>query len=126
MIRLDYFNDESASGYCEFNEGIIYINLNKNKNRSEYYSTLFHELGHIHCYKNNIWKKYHIVKKRISDLTKEEKLGLIRTGLKAEVWVDKWAEKEMKKYYPNLKYHQSYRTTSSKKWLHKNYLSKFK
>lgn len=52
-------------------------------------SAVFHELGHVHCIKNGLWKKYH------SDPPD------MRTALRAEVWIENWAEKEFKKYFPN-------------------------
>src|ERR1035437_5036385 len=40
---------------------------------SNFISTVFHELGHAHCYDNNIYPEYHIKDKYyVYDLTKKE------------------------------------------------------
>jgi hypothetical protein len=82
-------------------------------------SILFHELGHIHCYRNGIWKAYHLNKAK---LTKKEKRAAMLTGWKAECWVDGWAAKEMKKHYPRYKYLPSYENEDDKRDLHESFL----
>ena len=79
------------------------ISLNCSLNASTMLATFFHEIGHIHCWDNSIWQSYHIDKSP-SRLNNNEKSKFIRTALKAERWVEKWAKKEMKKHFPHLKY----------------------
>jgi hypothetical protein len=81
----------------------------------------FHELGHCHCWDTGKWPTYHSRK-----FTTPTIIGLIRTGWKAEKWVDQWAIQEKAKWYPNHEYRSGYRTPEGKKWLHDNYLSWFK
>lgn len=86
--------------------------------------TTFHELGHIYCYINSIYKKYHY-SKPYNKLTKKDKKAVRLTGFKAECFVERWAEKEMKKYYPSMKYRAYYGNEESKKWLRENHLNKW-
>ena len=83
------------------------ITINTNLNPIEKMSTFFHELGHIYCYDQGLWVNYHN-DKPIEQLTDKEKRLIIRTAVRAEKWIDKWAEVEMKKSYPNLNYFTTY------------------
>lgn len=85
------------------------ITINKNKaSKSKFFSILFHELGHKHCSKNRIWSSYHVNDIDKPGLTKKEWKAFKITAYKAECWVDKWAENEMKKFFPNIKYQHVY------------------
>jgi hypothetical protein len=75
--------------------------------------TFFHELGHHHCRTNGIWTAYHSA----WDLTLKELRSLRYTALKAERWVDRWGEQEMKKWFPRWKYAHSYLKPDVVKWL---------
>ena len=60
---------------------------------------LFHELGHKHCFDNNIYYHYHNeTNSRLAKLT----------ALKAERYVDKWANKEMNKFNTGIEYPMFY------------------
>jgi hypothetical protein len=89
-------------------------------------SVFFHELGHLHCYDTGKWKSYHTKKKLLSKLNKKEKALLVRTALKAERWVEKWAEREMAKHFPGVDYIRSYDNPASVKTYKEQYLSQFK
>ena len=111
-VRLHFtISQRSATwiiyGYSRYWNDSITINLNQSANSM--LSTFFHEIGHVHCWKNSLWSSYHI-KKSISQLTKIEKEKYIRTALKAERWVDKWAKKEMAKHFDKVKYKPGYST----------------
>lgn len=111
-----------AWGSCYYTDGIIIINSKFKNNKQKFYNILFHEIGHIYCYQNNIWKNYHLNK---IQLTKREKSLILKTGLKAERWIDNWAEKEMKKWFPKMKYNKGYflksKTKLFKQYLKENY-----
>jgi len=94
----------------------IEIDLYKCSSRSEGIGAFFHELGHLHCHKKGIWKNYH----------NRNKYYMIQTGLKAERWVDRWAERELKKWYPRMKYNSVYNTKYGRDWYHKHYLAQFR
>ena len=84
---------------------------------SEFWSCVFHELTHILCGREGKYEvyhlKYHLESKKIRNI-------LRRTALRAELYVDKRAEKTMKMMFPDMKYHQSYRTQSEIDWLMKH------
>lgn len=79
------------------------------KTREDMLSCFFHELGHIYCYTNKIWRVYH--------RDRRNKRSVLLTAFKAENWVDKWAEKMFKQKFPDLKFKRSYRTILSKKYI---------
>lgn len=91
-----------------------------NTNPERLISTFFHELGHIDCKRNGKWKVFHT-----NDRTQIQKFR--RTAFKAELWIDKWAEKEMKKWKPNMNYVDSYihlPRSQAKRWFDQNILNK--
>jgi len=84
------------SADCDYINGKITLNKDRNFEFIDKAFLLFHELGHIHCYINGIWKNYHFDLGNV--LTTEKKNLVIKTGLKAERWIDNWAMNEVKKY----------------------------
>lgn len=104
-VRLHYEKTKNQHGEARYWSNSISINLNQSG--VSMLSTFFHEIGHVYCFQKGIWKSFHI-NKPVEELTKNEKRKYISTALKAERWVDKWAEKEMKKHFPRLKYVDSY------------------
>jgi len=92
----------------ETHEILLSEQLVKNSPINEVISVIFHELGHIYCVDHGIFKQYHSEGK-----TEKWFKALIRTGLRAEMYVDKWAKEQMKYYYPWLKFETTY--TSSKR-----------
>lgn len=107
-VRLYFcYKYNHFSGIANGATNSITINGNIEK-RNEILSTFFHELGHIYCYDNNLWNSYH--KECYSKNTR-------RTALKAERWVDKWAEKELYKYNNKIKFIPSYQTKKSIQFL---------
>jgi hypothetical protein len=104
-VRLHFKNDGGNSGCARYWGNSISININQSC--VGMLSTFFHEMGHIYCFENSLWKSYH-VNKPFEHLTKEEKSKFIRVALRAERWVDNWAKVEMNKHFPHLKYQDSY------------------
>jgi hypothetical protein len=76
-------------------------------------STLLHEIGHIHCYHNGIFKTYHDPAFGTSNDRR-------RTAWRAEQYVDRWAAAEMKQLYPHLTFTYAYVTDEDRAWL-RNY-----
>lgn len=70
-------------------------------------STFFHEMGHVYCWNNSLWKSYHI-NKAVKDFTTQERTNYLKTALRAERWVDRWAKNEMNSHFPDLKYIDGY------------------
>lgn len=87
--------DEGLLGLAGQDEIILNNNLSSWK---VLISIFFHELGHIYACRNRIWRAYHE-----RPLIMENVSAYLRTQIKAEKWVDRWAFKEMKKVYPRQK-----------------------
>lgn len=110
------------AGYVNPKTSTIYIDAKWKKDKRMLASILFHEIGHIHCYRNNIWQAYHNMNK----LTKKDKRLIIVTGLKAEKWVDQWAAVELSKWYPEIPFHFTYFSEYQQKVYKEKYLSLYK
>lgn len=83
------------------------ISINKDQPTASMVSVFFHELGHIHCYDEGKWRSYHNTKPPYK-MTDREKQLMIRTALRAERWIDRWARREMRKHFPRLRYITNY------------------
>ncbi len=83
------------------------ISINENNSPTDMLSIFFHEVGHVYCFDNNLWISYHNPK-NYYDYTDREKQLIFKTAIRAEKWIDKWAEKEMKKHFPDIKYYGVY------------------
>lgn len=107
-IYWAYNLDKHPYGGCVSRDKPGNIILVSDDNFTKLLSVLFHEIGHVHCYRNNKWTAYH----------KAENVKAFKlTALKAERWVDNWAENEFKKYYPDKDYWKSdYSSKESVKW----------
>lgn len=104
-VRVYFSKKMEDSGSSRFWNESLTISENQSKNKM--ISAFFHECGHVHCWRNGIWKSYHI-NKPVVECSDQEKKKVILTALKAERWVDKWAEVQMKEYFPKRKYDQCY------------------
>lgn len=120
-IKLIHCRSKKFGGCADGGNRIIRISRVGNKTKRQYISTFFHELGHIYCHDNDIFPVYHNKKfdkygwQNLEKLKKAYKL----TAWKAEKFVDSWAEKEMKKYYPKMKFIPGYGNESyCKKYLY--------
>ena len=131
-VKVIYFYNEDENypgGYFQyvetdpFQKYHIYINKSNYCIPKSYLCTFFHELGHVYCHRNGIWKKHHNTPKYID---REYALSVIRTGLKAERWVDKWAKNEISKFYPKIKQFQEYSSKERKDWYRENIIKKFR
>lgn len=123
-VDIYFFEDidkNNPRGYASVESSSISINTDGIKNKSILFASIFHEIGHIHCYRNNLWVAYHTLNKKSYASEKIKKFRA--TAYKAECWVDRWGEKEMKKHYPKLKYKIGYIPNNKKsiKWLNDYY-----
>lgn len=121
--RIYYSKYTHKTGYSgQYNVDTRNIKIALVNDERDLIQTYFHELGHGYCIKNGLWKSYHK-----STLNNTQEVDLyIRTALKAERWVDKWAEKEMKKHFPDLKYKPYYMEDRFVKWFRDNILNEMK
>jgi predicted SprT family Zn-dependent metalloprotease len=122
-IHWAYNNRSKWKGKCDYQNGVIKLNyFMVAGNEEEKIRSLFHELGHIHCYQNGLWKGSHNPR---FPLNRKDKKTLILTALKAEKWIDNWAEQELKKYYPSFKYKKEFSTKEGIKTYRNEILSKY-
>jgi hypothetical protein len=121
---------DSAGGY-HTHKNLILINKKYLSHPSIIISTIFHELGHRYCILNNKFAVYHKRPKKIS-FNHLKKIAAI--ALRAELYVDKWGEKEFNKWLAesghvnDLYYCRSYQSVIDRDWLKNFYqqqLNKF-
>lgn len=134
MKRADYLEKlkqiaEEYNVCCEFKSmsnvlGLAYgplgkIEINERASIRVIVSTFFHELGHVYCFRNNIYKIYN----GDSPKTQRDKRIFRMTAYKAELWVDNWAEKETKRHFPEIHFHRGYGLNPEweKQWIRDRY-----
>lgn len=115
-IKIYSRNLKCCRGYANTWNGFIVISYNLNKTRKDYLETIFHELGHLYCYKHKIYPDYHLSIRKTKPTLKEFR-GKIKWALRAERYVDNWAEKELKQYDARFKYHKTYYESDAKSFL---------
>jgi hypothetical protein len=108
-VNVFFYNDNKNIGNGFMNVKPLSVNLNVSGKITEdtFIGILFHELGHVHCVRNNLWSAYHYKSTKIMNQNDIKAFRL--TAHRAECWVDKWGKKEMKKIMPHLKYRMSYK-----------------
>lgn len=75
----------------------------------------FHELGHLHCYNNDIHSEFHHT--NIKDFTSLDQIPhFLEIAIAGEQWVDSWAAAELKKYFPRISYPLGYTSPSKIQW----------
>lgn len=123
-VRVYFFNrgDDGVLGW--YNPRTQAIRISRGKT-SEMISTFFHELGHRYCYDMGIWKDYHRInyKNGRPVFTVKQLKGILKNGLKAERWVDKWGEKMMNTMFPMLPYRKGYVSKEAVRWYQQEHLS---
>ncbi|MEM4379310.1 MAG: hypothetical protein QXL01_01305 [Thermoplasmatales archaeon] len=101
---------------------IIFINLNNNRIKNEFVSSVLHEICHIIAKRQNKFRIYHNDWYRNLD----QKRAFVRTALRVERYVDKQAGQLMKLFFPGMKYEYGYAKREDVEWLHKYQLSSLK
>lgn len=121
-VRIFYSKTPSpgVAGYRNSKKSFT-INLVNCNTPEKIITCFFHELGHIYCIRHGLWRSFHEMEsgKNISKVR--------RTALKAELWIDKWAQTEMNKWFPEIGYSGSYISLTkyqARKWLNQNILNK--
>ncbi len=107
---------------AEYENSLIKIGVDrKSRTLQDFLSDIFHELGHIYCYQNDLYKIYH----NDSLPKKELAIYMRKYGLRAERFVDSVGKKLMSDYFPDIPYIPCYQTPTSlkwyKKWINRNY-----
>lgn len=92
-------------------------------------TVFFHELGHSYCFRNHIWLAIHrgaSYRGRTKYFTSEVARKKIKTGLKAERYVENWADQEMRKWFPNLRYEYAYYDKGVENWYKNEFLDRYR
>ncbi len=104
-IKYRIRNVKNCMGSASVFNNTIELSSCNIKTRKELLSVTFHEICHILCYRAKKYYNYHYYTEKPM---KNKIKTLIRTGLKAEKYVDKVAKKLIKNYYPKFKFEISY------------------
>jgi len=114
-------------GYAICDKNTVVISDKLLSNVSSLFKTVLHEAGHIHCTRKGIFKNYHRPTRiDIEDMSPELKSNIIKIGLKAERYVDRWAASELYKWNKRLKYDYRYSKPDIHKKYNNLYLSQFR
>jgi hypothetical protein len=114
--KLKNESGSSIEGLCDLDIKKRLIFINKDVSNRKMASAVFHEIGHIYCLENGIWKRFH----------KEDNLPATLV-FKVENWIEWWAKHEWDAYgMRKLFGHYSFSYTKAKKekiveWIEKNY-----
>lgn len=106
--------DDDCYGECETTGKKIHIN--KNNSKKQMAMTVFHELGHVYCIRNGVWKEFH-------NKTKYP----YKKAFIAENWIEKWAKKKwdsdgMRKLFGQYQFFYSKKDRKAiLDWIKKNY-----
>lgn len=123
-----WFEDDASDYGGYFKQGShkpgIYIN---NYSKMHHLCIFFHEAGHLYAVRNGLWKAYHerpiFLEKGQPRFHKRTARIAKQTGYRAECWVDRWAIKELAKWYPNFEYETAYLgCEDSAQWLLEKHL----
>lgn len=119
MVRFGKY----ANCGAHVSSGTIYMSTDKRFvwTLSTVWSSLFHELSHIMCFREGLYKKYH----NLTDIDRQAVIYVRRYGLRAERFVDKKAKALMKQYYPKIPFWSAYSEEEGvdwyRKWVKKNF-----
>lgn len=112
-IRVHFVKKGWSSAFS--NQGLIKIDVRECPNIDKTWSLVLHELSHIICHREGIYKIYHH-----ENISKKKFARYIRKyGLRAERHVDKMGMQLMSIYFPDLKYQQTYLSEEDVKWYYK-------
>lgn len=98
------FHNSPYPGEFDVVKNIIFLDFDfiNNAPVEEVLSVFFHEASHAKCKKLGKFPLYH-------NFVKKTDRGKLRSqAFRAEKYVDKMGQKEMKKYFPNIKYQAIY------------------
>ena len=110
---------QRTAGQCDLQKRRIEIFVRPQDNMTMTASTVMHEICHIICHDIGKYPLFHQVK---PVLNWNDAKGVLRTAYRAELYVDKMAEKLFKVCFPGMKYVKSYRTKEIKKFHAETYM----
>lgn len=119
-VKYRLKNLKDTGGLANLELEIIEVNKefgmpSKKREMDVFISTIFHEVCHIIATRNRKYAMYHN-----SDLDSQKDIDLFRRyALRAELYVDKMAQKMCKKLFPKVRYNKTYRSKREREYLKK-------
>jgi Zn-dependent peptidase ImmA (M78 family) len=104
----DYF------GKCDLDGKTIYIN--KKSNKKDMAVTVYHELAHVYCIKNQMWPEFHS-----NDKISAKKVFFVENKIE---WIAKrmWDQDGMRKYFGQFEFYYSKKNKKeAMNWIKENY-----
>lgn len=130
--RVKYsFIKDGSGGTAYPKESFIMVNVEES-NVTDIVSGSLHELSHVLLYRQGKYFTYHDVSRKSIKrrMTVKNKIKLfkhlIKIGLRAEKFTDKFAQKLMAKYFPNMTYRNQYEEKWQIKWYRDNVTKPYK
>ena len=111
-VKVHFVRKGYSSAY---KDKLIEIDRRETSTIRSLWSIVFHELGHIYCYRHKLYKRYHHDYSGSKNFNKY----IHRYGLRAERFVDKVGKKLMKTYLPDISYLAGYLTQKDVEWYNK-------
>lgn len=108
-VHVHYDKDPSCGGHAHSNADTICIFYNYSTTQESMLMALFHEIGHCVAFHDGKFLPYHTAK--------GDETYMKRFALKAELYVDNWAEKEFYRMFPNKTFIRSYRNKEDRDYL---------
>ncbi len=96
----------SSGADAHLNKDLIFLGY-KDFEENELITAFFHELSHFYCMYEGKFAIFHDLKP-VSECTTEELIIWVKTGLRAERYVDKVGKRIMALYYPDMEYESGY------------------
>ncbi len=107
-----------GSGRCIPASSRVWIYMYPHWTTEDFLSCAMHEACHVFCYREGKYKTYH---SWTGSTRNKNVIKTIRhTALRAERYVDKRAERLMRKLFPKIRYKRSYRSKSDVEYLRNN------
>lgn len=116
-------NLHNSAGLAHIEKELIIINgdikFKKKKEELAFFiSTVLHEICHILTARKGKFRVYNYIDP--FKCSKKERNIYLQTALRAEVYVDKMAEKLCKRFFPGVRFVKSYRSKRDKDYLNKD------
>lgn len=104
-------------GWAYPKDNLVMLGITKDFTRNDIASLVIHELSHVLLYRQRKFFTYHNVGAKTRVTVKDAKI-VVKIGLRAERYTDKFAKKLMKKHFPDLKYVDGYKDEEDVEWYH--------
>ena len=112
-VRIHFIDAPHSS--ADMKNNLIHLSKNNENTLQDTWSCVFHELCHILCHRQGLYKKYHHYTGYENNY-RQFALYMRKYGLRAERFVDKKAKALMKIYFPDIPFYAAYSQEYGVKW----------